>query len=186
MAAIEIALCLLLVQGALGAFDTFYNHEWRERLWSRPEAGIELALHSGRSWVFAIVFAGLAWFEWHGLWGWLLLGLVGLEYAITTVDSVVEDRTRTLSATERTNHMLLALNTGLSAAFIAIEVVSDWARRPTALLPVAHGLLSWLLSACAAAIVLWAIRDGVAARRLGAAARHLTNHPLGRTRPGFE
>src|SRR4051812_17220291 len=79
MTPIEIALCLLLLHGALGAFDTFVNHEWREHLPSRPEAATELALHSGRSWAFALMFTGLAWFEWHGLWGWLLLGLVGFE-----------------------------------------------------------------------------------------------------------
>ena len=166
MSSIEIGLCLLLVHGGLGAFDTFYNHEWRERLPHRPEAATELVLHSGRSWAFAVMFTGLAWFEWHGLWGWLVLGLIGLEYAVTTVDSVVEDRTRTLSAIERTNHMLLALNTGLSPAFIGIEVIARWAHQPTALVPVRYGLLSWMLSACAAVVVVWAIRDGRAALRL--------------------
>ena len=165
MTPIEIALGLLLVHGALGAFDTFYNHEWRERLPSRPEAATELALHSGRSWAFAVMFLGLAWFEWHGLWGWLLLGLVALEYVVTLFDSVVEDRTRTLSAIERVNHMLLGLNTGLYAAFIAVEVLARWRLLPTALVPVHHGFLSWLLSACAGVIVVWAVRDAFASRR---------------------
>jgi len=172
MTPIRIALCLLLVHGALGAFDTFYNHEWRERLPSRPEAATELALHSARSWAFALMFPGLAWLEWHGLWGWLLLALVGLEYAITLLDSVVEGRTRTLSAVERINHMLLGLNTGLYAAFIAIEVVSRWAALPTALVPVDHGVLSWLLSGCALVIVVWAIRDAVASQRQWHASRN--------------
>ena len=52
MTPIRIALCLLLVHGALGAFDTFYNHEWVEHLPSRPNAATELLLHSARSWVF--------------------------------------------------------------------------------------------------------------------------------------
>jgi hypothetical protein len=165
MTPIETALCLLVVHGALGAFDTFYNHEWRERLPSRPEAATELALHSARSWAFAVMFTGLAWFEWHGLWGWLLLGLVALEYVVTLFDSVVEDRTRTLSAIERVNHMLLGLNTGLYTAFIAVEVLVRWQRLPTALMPVSYGWLSWLLSACAAVIVVWAVRDAAAWRR---------------------
>ena len=166
MSPIEIGLCLLLLHGVLGAFDTFYNHEWRERLPHRPAAAHELALHSARSWAFAVMFTGLAWFEWHGLWGWLLLALIGLEYAVTIFDSVVEDRTRTLSAIERTNHMLLGLNTGLYAAFIGIEVIARWGLQPTALAPVRYGLLSWALSACAAALVVWAIRDGWASLRL--------------------
>ena len=165
MTPILIALWLLLVHGALGGFDTFYNHEWRERLPRRPEAATELALHSARSWAFALMFTGLAWLEWHGLWGWVLLGLVGVEYVITLADSVVEDRTRTLSGVERINHMLLGLNTGLYTAFIATEVILRWRHLPTALVPVTHGVLSWLLSACALVIVVWAVRDGIAAGR---------------------
>jgi len=88
------------------------------------------------------------------------------------LDSVVEDRTRTLSAVERINHMLLGLNTGLYAAFIAIEVVSRWAALPTALVPVDHGVLSWLLSGCALVIVVWAIRDAVASQRQWHASRN--------------
>jgi len=34
------------------------------------------------------------------------------------------------------------------------------------LVPIRHGLLSWMLSACAAVVVVWAIRDGRAALRL--------------------
>ena len=60
MTPILTALWLLLVHGALGGFDTFYNHEWRERLPRRPEAATELALHSARSWAFALMFTGLA------------------------------------------------------------------------------------------------------------------------------
>jgi hypothetical protein len=165
MAPIDLALGLLLVHGALGAFDTFFNHEWVERLPSRPEAATELLLHSARSWVFVPIFGGLAWLEWHGAWGWLLLGLMGLEYAITLVDSVVEDATRTLTPIERVNHMLLGLNTGLYAAFTALQVAARWGREPTALVPAEHGIVSWLLTACALAILAWALRDGVAALR---------------------
>src|SRR5215207_4574664 len=111
MKPITIVLCLLLVQAALGALDTFVSHEWRERLPRQAWAARELALHAMRSALFAAIFAGAAWFEWHGLWGWCLLSVMILEYIVTTFDSVVEDRSRILSAFERTNHMLLALNT---------------------------------------------------------------------------
>ena len=45
MTPIEIALWLLLLHGGLGAIDTFFHHEWLERLPERPAAGTELALH---------------------------------------------------------------------------------------------------------------------------------------------
>lgn len=165
MEPIHVALVLLLVHGALGAFDTFYNHEWVERLPSRPSAATELALHSARSAVFVVTFAGLAWFEWHGAWGWVALGIIALEYIVTLCDSVVEDRTRKLSAIERTNHMLLGLNTGLYAAFVGAQVVTRWQHEPTALVATHYPVLSWLLTACAAAIVVWTVRDGRAAWR---------------------
>jgi hypothetical protein len=164
MTPIEVALVLLLVHGALGAFDTFFNHEWKERLPHRPEAHTELALHSLRSWFFVVMFLGLAWLEWRGAWAWAVLAVIAGEYVVTLFDSVVEDRTRRLSAVERTNHMLLALNTGLYGGFVAVQAVR-WSQLPTALVPTHHPLLSELLSACAVVIVIWAIRDGRASHR---------------------
>lgn len=166
MSAIDIALVLLLVHAALGAFDTFWNHELAERLPHRAGAATELALHSLRSLAFFLLFGGLTWFDWHGAWGIALLGLVGAEYVVTIVDSVVEDRTRRLSVVERVNHMLLAVNTGLYAAFLAVGARSDWGRHATALVPTHRGVLSWLLSAAAAGVAAWALRDALAAWRL--------------------
>lgn len=166
---IEVALCLLLVHAGLGAFDTFYNHEWQERLPARPFAAGELALHSARSCLFAVTFAGVAWLQWHGSWSWVLLALVGIEYLVTIADSVREDQTRRLSAIERANHMLLALNTGLYTAFLAIQVFADWCFRPTGLVVVGYGWKSWLLTLCSVAVAAWAIRDGAAARRMSRA-----------------
>jgi hypothetical protein len=167
---IDVALVLLLVHGALGAFDTFYNHEWKERLPSRPEAHTELALHSTRSWFFVVTFLGLAWLEWRGAGAWVAVAIIAGEYVVTIADSIVEDRTRRLSAIERTNHMLLAANTGLYGAFVALQAVR-WSQLPTALAPTHHPVLSELLSACAAVIVVWAVRDGWAAHREARIAR---------------
>ena len=51
------ALCLLAAQGAFGAFDTLYYHEWRARL---PAGGAqtrpELLLHAVRDMVYALLF----------------------------------------------------------------------------------------------------------------------------------
>ena len=171
MEPITVVLCLLLVHAGLGAFDTFFNHEWRERLPHRPEAAGELALHSLRSAHFALIFGGVAWLEWHGAWGWAMLGVMALEYAVTIVDSIVEDRTRRLSTVERTNHMLLAINTGLYMAFFAWHVATRWADLPSGLTAARHS--PWLvapLTLCAAAVLVWMVRDARAAHRLATVA----------------
>jgi hypothetical protein len=175
---IEIALVLLLVQAALGAFDTFYSHEWVTRLPDRPEAATELALHSVRSAAFLALFGGLAWFEWRGGWGWMLLALIVFEYLVTLTDSVVEDRIRVLPAVERVNHMLLGLNAGLYSALVCIEFATHWRLQPTQLARVHHGALSWALTACAAAVGVWAVRDALAAMRW-----HRARPVPGRSRP---
>src|SRR5687768_16108359 len=166
MTPIEIALSLLLLHGGLGAIDTFFHHEWLERLSERPVAATELALHAARSVSFVLIFGGLAWLEWRGAWGWALLGLLGLEIALTITDEVVEDRIRVLRPSERINHMLLALNTGAYTALIGWHVVSDWRHETTALVVTRYPVLSELLTACAVLIAVWAFRDGTAARRL--------------------
>jgi len=167
MQPIDAALCFLIVHAALGGFDTFVNHEWREQLTRRPEAARELALHAIRSLMFGVIFAGPAWLEWHGAWGWAMLGFMGAEFGITLADSVVEDRTRRLSRLERVNHMLLGLNTGVYMAFFAAQVATRWATLPTGLVPAQHpSILAWPLTLAAAGVIVWTVRDGLAARRL--------------------
>src|SRR5688572_32738876 len=69
----------LLAQGALGAFDTLYNHEHVERLRRRPAARPELALHAIREAIYAALFLGLAWFAWHGIAALVIGGVVAAE-----------------------------------------------------------------------------------------------------------
>jgi hypothetical protein len=167
MEPITIVLCLLIVHAGLGAFDTFVNHEWQERLPQRPDAATELALHSLRSAHFALIFGGVAWLEWRGAWGWVMLAVMALEYAVTIADSVVEDRTRRLSPVERINHMLLAVNTGVYMAFFAWHVATRWQALPSAVVPAQHP--AWLvlpLTLCTAAVLVWTVRDGLAWWRL--------------------
>lgn len=176
MQPITAVLVLLIVQAALGAFDTVVSHEWRERLPAQPLAARELSLHAARSTLFALIFIGVAWFEWHGAWGWAMLAVMVAEYLVTTIDSIVEDGTRVLSPLERSNHMLLAVNTGLYIALFVLHLVSAWARLPTAVVGARHdGWLSLPLTAAASGALLWALRDARASRRLRRlAARDLT------------
>lgn len=163
MAPIDIALVFLLIHALLGAVDTFYNHEWVERLPQRAEAHDELRLHALRSATFVALFLGAAWFDWHGAWWIVLPILIGIEYIITLFDSIEEDRYRRLKPAERVNHMLLGLNTGVYAALIVDQGWTDWRLLPSSIEPVSHGVLSWLLTLCGVAVAIWAIRDGLAA-----------------------
>jgi hypothetical protein len=166
MEPITAVLVLLVVQAALGALDTFVSHEWLARLPHQPWAARELALHAARSTLYASIFAGLAWLEWHGAWAWLVLAVMLGEYVVTTIDSVVEDRTRVLSAFERTNHMLLSLNTGLYTALYVLEL-GTWQRLPTAVVVAEHPVwLALALTVAAIGAAAWAVRDAVAALRL--------------------
>lgn len=177
MQPIDATLAFLIIHAGLGAFDTFVNHEWREHLPRRPAAAPELALHAGRSLMFAVIFAGPAWLEWRGAWGWAMLAFMAAEFGVTLVDSVVEDRTRQLSPLERVNHMLLALNTGVYMALFGAQVVARWQALPTALVPAHHpSILVWPLTVATAAVLIWAVRDALASRRLAPLAARAAPH----------
>ena len=68
----EALLWLLALQGVLGAFDIVYHHEMTERLTWRRSAAFELKLHGARNFLYGVLYAGLGWLRWHGLWAWLL------------------------------------------------------------------------------------------------------------------
>jgi uncharacterized protein len=167
MEVLSAVLWLLVVHAGLGAIDTFAFHEWRERLPAQRWGSTELALHSVRSLLFMVIFYGLAWYEWHGLYGLLILAIVMAEYAVTIADSIVEDRTRRLSSLERTNHMVLALNTGAYSGLLAWVVLARWWQEPTAIVPAHHSpLLAGALTVAAVGVGVWALRDGLASYRL--------------------
>lgn len=122
-------LWLLAVQGALGAFDTIYFHEWRAQLAARPEMRPELKLHAPRSAIYGVVFCTLPWVAWTGAAGLLLAVLLATEAVITFADFVVEDRVRAaiggVFPGERIMHGLMAVVYG---AFLArfTPILGSW------------------------------------------------------------
>ena len=173
MSSLDAALVVLVVHGALGGFDTLYCHEWQARLPKQPWAARELSLHSTRSFLYAIIFIGLAWFEWHGAFAWLLLAVFAVEYAVTLIDAVVEDRTRRLSRAERLVHMILGGTTGAYMALVAYHASTEWIGAPTKVQLTDHGVVSLILSIYAASVIVSALRDAGASRRLLAARTHI-------------
>jgi uncharacterized protein len=154
-------LYLLLVQGALGAFDTLWYHEYQQQLPRNASAKIELRLHASRDFAYAIVFGSLAWLTWHGAWAYLFAAILFFEIAITLWDFVEEDLSRRLPAGERIMHTIMAIVYGAFLAHL-LPQVWHWAQQPTALSPENYGVLSWILSFFALGFFLSGIRDVVA------------------------
>ena len=156
---------LLVLQGVLGAFDTLYNHELVAKLAQRPEARTELALHSAREAVYALLFLGFAWFAWQGALAAVLALLLVAEVFITVSDELLENRTRVLPQNERALHVLLTLNYGAILALL-VPLLLDWSANPTELAPAHHGWMSWALTLFGLSSAGWSLRDLVACRRL--------------------
>jgi hypothetical protein len=158
------ALILLAIQGALGAFDTLYYHEWKLRLPSRPHTRLELTLHASRDFAYTLLFATIGWLAWNGALAWLFVALLAAEIAITLWDFIEEDRIRTLPPGERAMHSIMGIIYGAFLAYLVPEVLR-WAHLPSGFAPVSYGWLSWVLSAMAAGVFLSGVRDLASALR---------------------
>jgi hypothetical protein len=166
------ALWLLAVQGAIGAFDTLYYHEWRARLPALPGARPELRLHAARALIYGVVFAALPRFEWRGAWAYALAALLAAEIVITLRDFVVEDSVRAslggVFAGERVTHALMAIIYGAMLANL-LPALDSWRRETTALAPHTSGVsawLVWLLTLMASGVAASGARDAYAAMGL--------------------
>jgi hypothetical protein len=158
----------LIAHGIIGGIDVLLNHEWLARLPSRPECAQEERLHCAREALFALLFASLAWFEWHGALVWWIVLLFAGEVLVSARDLVVEGDTRVLPVPERVLHLLLFINLGVMLTLTG-QALASWRGLPFALVPVHHGWASWVLSVMALGALGWAIRDGAAGARLGRA-----------------
>jgi uncharacterized protein len=174
----SVALWLLAAQGILGAVDNIWNHEWRARLPSTPEARRELQLHAARGLIYGPVFLAFAWVELRGLFAMALLAILAIELVITLADFVEEDRSRTLSPQERVLHGLLTLNYGAFLALI-LPTLAAQAAMPSAIFAVDRGWMSWLLTLYAVGSSGFGVREALAARRL----REEAQAPLIEPRP---
>ena len=154
----------VMIQMAMGAFDTLFHHEGTERLAWRPSQQTELMLHGIRNLLYALLFVALGWFEPRGGWAIALLVLLAIELAITLWDFVEEDRSRLLPATERVTHTLLTLNYGIILAML-VPLLIGWASQPSALPRADHGVLGWLCLLGAAGVILFGLRDLAASSR---------------------
>ena len=63
-------LMMVSLQAVLGAFDNLWHHELQARLPQRTGARHELLLHALREAIYAVIFAGLAWWQWQWHFGY--------------------------------------------------------------------------------------------------------------------
>lgn len=161
-----IMLVLLTLQTLLGALDNVLHHEITERLPSKPSARRELALHSGREFIYGVLFLVFAWIEPSGIAAMAVLALLAVEIVITIADFLEEDRTRKLPPFERVLHTVLAIIYGAFVATVVPWLV--WMSAfPTSLTPVDHGLFSWFFTVASIGVFGFAIRNFFAVRALG-------------------
>ncbi len=160
----QALLILFAIQGVLGAFDTLYHHELKERLPWKRTAATELKLHGARNFIYSILFLSLGWLAWDGLFAWCFAFLLVIEVIITLWDFVVEDHTRKLPASERVTHTILALNYGVILALLTPELW-QWAHRPTGFTKMDWGILSWIMTFYALGVFIWGWRDWLRGRK---------------------
>ena len=157
---------LIAVQIAMGVFDTFYHHEFTERLAWRPSQRYELKLHGVRNMLYALLFLVLGWLEVHGAFAIAVIAVLVVEVLITLMDFVEEDLSRKLPPSERINHTLLAINYG-AILILLLPVLMGWALQPTGVKPAYMPWLSIIAAASALGAALCGLRDFAAVKRLG-------------------
>jgi uncharacterized protein len=156
---------LIAIQIAMGVFDTFYHHEFTERLAWRPSQRFELRLHGVRNMLYAGLFLVLGWLEVHGVLAMLIIAVLVAEIVITLMDFVEEDLSRRLPPSERINHTLLAINYG-AILMLLLPALIGWALLPTGIKLVYTGFISIAAAASAVGAALCGVRDFAAERRL--------------------
>jgi hypothetical protein len=105
----DVVINILIFQAILGGFDVIWNHELKERFPSKRTAALEQKIHGIRELLYAVVFLGLAWYLWQGVWAWLMFSVIAIEVILTALDFVIEDQTRLLSPLERITHLVLSM-----------------------------------------------------------------------------
>ena len=163
---ISTALWLMAAQGVIGAFDTFYYHEWRARLPARGRtAAPELRLHSMRDFLYAVLFGTLPWLAWQGLWVAALSTVIVAEIILTLWDFIVEIAVRKslgdVYAGERVTHAVMGILYGGMLANLIPTLVA-WAGYSTQLavaLPAIPEVLRGGLLVMAGGVFVSGLRD---------------------------
>lgn len=111
-----VAFYVLSLAGAFGAFDVFYYHIYRARLWSRPQSVYENITHAIRALLFAVFFVLIVHVEARGTWWLLYPAICAVEMTNSFIDCALEKSSRLdlggLDAGEYLLHVLLSIMMG--------------------------------------------------------------------------
>ena len=173
----ETILILLSIQGFIGAYDSIYHHEFKERLSLKVSARNELKIHSIRSSLYSIIFLSFGWLQWQGWLAVAFAAILVVELLLTLWDFVEEDRSRDLPATERVTHTILGLNFGAILALLAPELI-HWFNSDSGLTFVDHGIYSWIMTLYGIGVIPFAIREYTSYRSLKVPTSVETRKPL--------
>ena len=166
----NVALWLLAVLGVIGAFDTFYYHEWRARLPAQgAQSAPELKIHAVRDFFYAALFGTLPWLAWQGWWTLVLAAVIVIEIVLTLWDFVIEIAVRKplgdVYAGERVTHAIMGIIYGAMTGWL-VPVMWRWWQMPSGLVawkPDVPGPLIAALLVMAAGVFLSGVRDLYAA-----------------------
>lgn len=164
---------LLFGMGWLGAADIVFFHKRAHRLHAHPPARAELVTHSLRGPTYCALFALVPNFEFHGAWFGVLLGILGIDLAISIADFWLEPGSRRalggLPRGEYLLHVLLAMLFG-ALVLATLRDGAGWLGMPTELRWIDTGapvLLRVALGIMAPIVLLSGVGDALAVRRLG-------------------
>jgi len=155
---------LLLVIGALGAFDVFYFHRRHARLTERRAARCEAWLHVARGVVYTVQFAAVPNVRFGGAWYAAFVALYAADVAIAVADVLCEPEARRevggLPRGEYLAHIVLSVLVGALLWSLALATWR-WPAAPTALTwaPAMPGALRAALAVLGAGVLATTLLD---------------------------
>lgn len=132
----EVSTYILFVLGTLGATDILLYHSIAHGIRDHADSRSELIVHSLRGPTYALLFVLIPNIALHGTFFWLLIGLFGVDVAISIVDFALERRSRAylggLPTGEYILHIVLAMLFGALVTSVLYSA-GDWRSLPTQL-----------------------------------------------------
>jgi hypothetical protein len=167
-----VATALLFAIAVLGFTDVLLYHAVSHGIRHHARAKGELVLHALRGPTYAFLFALIPFYEFRGLYGFLLAGVLVIDVVISIIDFWLEGESRRflggLPSGEYVLHMIIAMIFGAFVCVVSFQI-SQWVRLDTELLYVGHRM-PWIVKLIfpVMAVLVFAsgLQDAVAAIRL--------------------